>query len=617
MSFKTEKNKPASQKIVLVELDLSVTIGDPFINFEAGIWFNILWRDPDRGSSNFTLYGTYATWNVENVRYNIASLRVDQQVFTRVTSLSDLRIQNKSFYFNLGDQILYIHFDQWAQPLGKDIAPGNVHGFCNQIDQQTNDAYYEDVYYAPRILSIPSMTKSKDPLFFGVLKYQGGSVSLNNQYGFFDEFNDLDIYGQSVRIKLGFAGFSYAQFRQVYEGYVETAPHDWKTFTLNIQDKRKLLERTIPIRLFSDTDYPDITEDMIGEIMPLAYGKVKNTPCTCLNEYGAAPYVFMFIDTIDHSAVALTTVYIEGAVIVPANIDLTTGTFELSAAQCFDGTTLLEITADFTGANISNGQDVIKDLLLIYLDMSFISANFNLVEWNIEQLTTRDVGIWIGEEIKVIEVIQKICVAVSGIFTVEDNGTYSFRKYDYNRIPTRQIEDDEWLDEPKFADPSQEFLSSVKIQYFPDQTDDKIRKSVTNKDYEAEVLTRYKTRKQKTILTCLVTEAEALAKSEDIMDRSKEITEEVTRKTKTQNIDLEIMKFIICNHLRASETPDFKVYEIIKIGKELSKAEISLTMKYVKDYIETETCYIQGVGWGDRGFGDRGYSVTNFEEVTI
>jgi len=76
----------------------------------------------------------------------------------------------------------------------------------------------------------------------------------------------------------------------------------------------------------------------------------------------------------------------------------------------------------------------------------------------------------------------------------------------------------------------------------------------------------------------------AYDKSETVMSLSKDIVPTVTRKTKTQNIDLEIMDVIEAEHGRASSVAKpWAEYEVIGIQKDMNKAEVQLSMRWRQD----------------------------------
>jgi len=73
------------------------------------------------------------------------------------------------------------------------------------------------------------------------------------------------------------------------------------------------------------------------------------------------------------------------------------------------------------------------------------------------------------------------------------------------------------------------------------------------------------------------------------------MTPMVTRKTKMQNIDLEVMDFIEAEHDRESATTKtWNIYEVIGINKDLNNHEVGLTMKYVAEslYLAHEDGFI-------------------------
>jgi len=617
MSFTTEKNKTDSNKIVLVEIDFPIEYAD-FINYEAGIWFMNLTPGTVTVEGSDGQIGFYGDQNTK--KYNeIGSLTVDNTIYLKVDDLDELRAQDSSFYYDNGNTTLYIHFEDWHHPLGKIIMLGIVNGFSIKDDKQRG-AYYNDIYYSPRVLKIPNLTKRKDKLFFGFLQYQTGSISFINSDGFFEDLLETNnFYGQPVRVFLGFEGFEYEDFRQVYSGYIENYRIDFKKFTISSQDSRKRLSRTLPTRQFSLADYPDINEDNIDKNKPIAYGVVRNAPAILTNENGAEPFVFMFMDTTDNDAGALTAVYSEGVDITGSVLasDLSAGTFNLSDADTFDADDQLKtITCDFTGADgKANALDAVKDMMLIYDNKAFIASNYNLAEYNYETSIAADVGIYIFDDKPFNDVIGEAMVSINGIFFFQDDGKITVRTYDEDRSPRRTIERFEWLSDPSRPFPSDEFLTSVRINYNKDQEEDEYL-TYLNKTLETATRKIFKQYKQKTIETLLTDESDAIALSSEIMSISSQIAYHVDkRKTKLQHIDLEIMDFIVADVSRNSvdfDDIEKQVYEIIGITKDLNTNKLSFDLIYVQDYEEQDVDYIQGDLYYDYIWGDRLHAITSF-----
>lgn len=618
MSFDTESEKENSYKVILAELDLPARVNN-ILNYEAGIWvMKINWN----GITVTDDYGVTGYYSEESdIIIKVGSLSVDGENYTEVSSLVNLRIQNKSFLFSQGEQTIHIHFDSWVQPQNKQISVGATSGYCDkpQLDDNGHptESYYDNIYYSPRILEVPPIKIKKDNLFYGILQFGGGSVRFNNSDGNFDDFTAQDIYGQACRILLGFNGLLYSQFRTVLTGYVDDYSRNYDTFTINIVDRRKFLKRKLPIRTFNQTDYPDLSDDNVDVVKPIAWGRVRKAPCVCLNEMedpAPATYEFMFLDTTDNDANSLSTVYVDDSSVAIDSTDLAAGTFELDAGDYDPGQ---DVTADFIGFDdgdiIENGLDVYKDLMAIYADISYISDNYNLSEFSYERNKAPDIALWIGdgEEMTIEEAGKKISESTGAIIIFQANGKITARSYYSDRSISKTISDDEWIDDPQIRYPANEFLSSAVCLYNRDIGNDKYRR-YKNDDYESTVFDKYSQYREKEFPTLLVNSTDADSKTENVLELSQEIWQYVTRKTKTQNIDLEIMHFIVANHGRPSAGVETAKYEVMGMQIALSKAEIQFDMRYVESYTIPEVDYQQGIIWYEYIFNDFIHTITEY-----
>ncbi len=584
MSFTTFKNKPISKKIILAEFDIPIE-GDVLINYEAGIWHMTLTPGVVTIEGESGEIGYYENQN-EIDYLDISSLKVDDDDFVKVYNFANLRTQEGSFYYEKLTTKLYIHFYDFDYPLNKIIIPGVVYGFCDKVDR-IKGAYYNDTYYEPRIESVPSINKSKDPLFFGLMRFEGGNVVLNNKDGYFDKFKDANMYRQAARIKFGFEGLDYDEYRTVYTGYIEKYNWNFKKFTVALQDIRKGLSRSLPVNFITKTDYPNLSDSNNHAPKPLIYGKVYNVPLMCLNEEdgSATNYEFLIMDTEYHNVTQVHNVYIDGELLDPANYSVNAATGILTIASTYVSDALSSVTADVTGANIKNALAVVRDILHKYDARAFITPNFNTAEWNLAEADARNIGIFINEDKEIQEIIEDCCKASDVQVIVQDDGKYTARMYYEDRTPVQTIHADEWLGEPQVQTDETKFLSSCVVKYAKNYDDDSYLQ-YRNTAYEQEVLKRYKSYQGKTFETILADEAGAIAKSEVVMQLSKKITDIVKRKVKTQHIDLEIMDMIIASPATRPEGEETKgVWEVIGINKILSRGELELSTRFVKNYI--------------------------------
>ncbi len=619
MSFATLKELAASKKIVTLEIDIPVRPEDKIdilLNYEPGIWFATLFPDP-----HMEIAGGAISWETganPYQDYDIGSVKVNGIDYTHVTTFADLRTQSESYYYDIVTTKLYIHFLDWHQPFGvwalAFILVGQTTGFCNQVDS-VNGAYFNGVYFEPRIKSVPSISKSKDPLFFGVLKFQGGQVTLENSDGYFDKFADLNIVRQPARLQLGFDTLDYDEYWQGPAFYIESYTRTISEYVLKLQDVRKSLSTPIPPNVLTLAAWPNLNENNVNKPKPILYGTARGVPLICLNEMDetAATYQFLLMDTEFHDVTAVSAVYVGDTQLTAGqwSLNASLGIITINDEYCEND--LDDVTVDCTGANIHNSMEIIKDLLLNYGNVQFIPANYDVKEWNGASADARSVYLYLDEQAELIQAIEPCCVASDIIFFPKDGGLFSARAYSEDRVPRKTIDKTEWLDEPQISCDWDKFLSSATINYSKHLKTSK-SKSYLNTVYEAEVFARYKSKATKSFDTILATASGAAAKSETIMALSKVIGEIVKRSTGVQNIDLEIMDFIVASpHTRVDETEQLGVYEIIGINKNLTTPRIELTMRYVKPYVEApEIEYQQGYLWGERIFGEMLHSVTEY-----
>lgn len=578
-----------SKKIVLYEYDKPIDITSDLLNYSSGIWSYTLTTSgvvvtDDNGNT-----GYYGYNNI--VFYNVQSVNVDGFQLIKVSSIAELLTQDGAFYYDYATTKIYIAFTDYEPPLDKQIYISAAVGFAYNTD---TDMYFNGSYYDPRISSILGIKKSKDPLFYGLLKFDSGTVKLINEDGNLDDWRSRNLYRQATRILVGEAGFTYAQYQKVFTGIIGNDSRSWSDLSVKVEDIRAGLSTPVPYNKFTKAAYPYIDDNTVDKMIPIAYGSIRNAPCFCLNETESgspATYTFKFCDTEFNDATSLTAAYVAGAAVSlsGSTISLTAGTFTLTSAQVNDQ--FSEVTADFTGANITNGVSIIKDLMANYANTTYISSLWDLSETTIALAASRDTSLYLKDQKALNKAIEQVCIDIDALFFSKDNGLYTIRIYDANRTPVKEIEFDEYIDEPAIDNNSDEFLTSVIIKYNKNQSGDTYY-TYEETAYIQDAYEVYKSKQSKTIETGLTTEADAILKAQTIMDSSKLIQDVVKRTVKFQHYDLEIMDFVICDPRRRTLGTDTKaIWEIIGISKDLMNFTVQLTLRYIKTYTPVVTNY--------------------------
>ncbi len=564
---------------ILWEYDKPVSQG-LFTNYLPGIWYikitpGVITILDDYG------YSGYYNYNNENL-YTVSSIMVNGVNFLEVDEIDDLYLQDESFYFNSGNTFLYVAFKDYTNPFSNAlIFLGLVAGFSKNL----TDPYLNNVYYDPRISNIFGVKKSKDPLFYGLLKFNSGSVKLINNDGAFDDWRDRNLYRQPTRNLIGQNGDAYSSYTKVFTGIIGNDSRTWDELFVKVEDVRAGLTNPLPANELTQTDYPNMSDSNKGKFKPIAYGDILGGACICLNKDESptpANYTFLFMDTEFNSATAITEVRVDGTVKSTVSTSLSAGTFTLSAASVGDN--FSEVFCDFTGANIKNGVDIIKDLMLNYADTSYISANYDLTETAAAQALSRDTSVYYKSQVKLNKVIEQICVDIDALFFAKDDGRYTVRVYDVDREPVKTIYFDEWFGDPEIENNADEFLSSVIIGHSKNNANDETIK-YNETSYTEEVFDNYKSLQSKEIITNLTSEADAILKAQTVMETSKLVQDIVKRNTGFQHIDLEIMDFIICDPRRRFSGQDrLGVWEVVGINKNFDDLSIQLSLRYIKTY---------------------------------
>jgi hypothetical protein len=324
--------KPSSTKIILCEIDIGLDQSF-WTNWRAGSWFvNFDVNYPDVAS--IFLSGIEAVSLTQ-----VGSVTVDGAILTAVASAADVQTSESSFFYDGGTKNLYIHIAGHDEPSLHRITLGISYGVSNHAGALNNWGVYNGYHYEPRILSIPAVAKRRDPVFFGKIAFQGGTITIDNADGAFDRFaEDRDVYGAAVRLLLGFDDLPYAEYRRMFSGYVENVTVTQTELRLDIQDARKKLSKRLPENVFRQAVYPYLADKNEGKPIPLLYGLCRNVPITCINEdESPRPQYFTFkiCDTTYHAILSIDAAYNddEEVTIKAGSKDTAAATFQLETGN--------------------------------------------------------------------------------------------------------------------------------------------------------------------------------------------------------------------------------------------------------------------------------------------
>lgn len=569
-----------TNKIILFEYDVPVDLYT-MLNYEAGIWFwtitpGVVTVTDDNGGTG------YYDWQ-NTILYNIKSFRYNEIYLSKVTSLNDLRLTVNSFYYDTATTYLYIRLEDFEPVLTNNLILGVAVGYSFKANDNN---FYNDRYYEPRISQIFNLKKSIDPLFYGLLKYQSGNINFRNEDGEFDNWRERNLFQMAARVLIGDYGNTYENFTNLYTGYIENDRRTWDRFVLTIQDPRKGLSQGVATNLLSQDDYPFLDDDNVDTSKPVAYGTILNASTYCLNETeSTSNYTFLFLDTEFNAAGSIQEIRVDGVVKTPVSTNLLAGTFVLSTGDVAGN--FGEVKIDFT-VNISNGVNILKDLMFRYNNLPFLESFYDITEFDEAEALSRDTSIYIDESsIKLADAIESVANDCDIRFFIKDNGLYTARIYDPGRTPVTRIYSDDWIGDAKIVNNGSEYLTSVRIGYNHDLEED-TRIYYENVDYKESTFEIYKQYKTDTFDTELTTLADATDKSETIMNISKEISDIIDRSVNWYYSFIEPTDFIVGEPAKriSDTTENLGLYEVLSVDKNLDDFTVDLSLRFVSAYVD-------------------------------
>ena len=586
MAYATEKLKTTGKKTILLEISTGKEQGKSY-NYAPGVW---TWKYNTYKQGNHSLgYGNlgFGPLGEASVEYSglqenpiaISSVFDDGVDLTEQGSIASTEA-NVGWYYDLGPNILYFHLTNGTDPVLRTVVVGYTIGASNRAGYYiTGD---NDVYFEPTLIGLPSVSKAKDSLYFQLISFGGGTISLNNAEGDYDSLFENYIFGQPFVAKMVFADDVYTDAYQVYSGYLDTVRMDYEKCDIETIDNRKMFDRVIPLYRFDATTYANIDAKHIGKVKPLVWGTCYNVPCVCVNSNAVATtYTYLVADCTDYAngIGALTTCYVSGIPKAFTTTSLTTGIFTLQASVCSSGQSA--VTVDMTGFSVTNGIQVLEDILAEYGDLAYSAANYDQTAWGIQKTAAYNIGYAIDDETEIGKAIEVLSMTQLGNFLRKDDGKYTFIKWNPNATVTTTISNVDFLRDstPAIDWDGTAFLSSCAIGYRRDWANNK-HAYYNNALYQTDAFTKYKKYQHKSFDTLLTNATDAATYSEEVMVLMKDVKPVYSFTTGARYIDVEIGDAVEVQFDRPNQTMAGLIKgEVIEVDKDLIDGIVNIKVR--------------------------------------
>ena len=430
--------------------------------FEPSIWWAKLTMDADEKAASFWVTNFGGDLSDFNERpLNITSVVSGINQYSKVTSIAEMYNQDKSFYWDNTNQIIYIrHNNPWF--IYSPITAGVSRTFADKVQYESSGfptEYTEDLD-TTLILDSVDISQSIDPQEYGIFRYDNIDLEINNYDGRYDDINE-ESAGQGMEILFGVSEgeITESDMSIVRSGYVQSFEFDGDILKVSGRDKRKKWSDKINTKTFNSTDYPNIDDRNYDKRIPICVGKCYNVPCIRVN---TSTTEFMFSTNSYGDMISVDQVYVDGVANAHTGTE-TDGTFLVT------GYTSGTVTADVTGVDKGNDVEKILWLLEEFQGLAFIPSNFNTGEINIAKTDAKTGGLYIGTGgEKLDKVIERLLNNMGG-WLFQQGDVFTIRVFDDERESVREILQDEIVGTVRRSYNEDEFVSSVTTLYKKDE----------------------------------------------------------------------------------------------------------------------------------------------------
>jgi len=443
----------------------------------------------------FSVFGAEDTTNKELILIK-SIIRDYNNYHSRMENLTDCEGSENSFYYDFTNRLLYIHHDHNINFFSHTWEYGKVYGFTSDKIRD-----FWGVPYKPEVRNIPNYRLEVDPLQYQNMAFFGGNIELANETAQWD--SETNLLGNDIYCLIGQEGDDYSDLFLFALNYISNLRRNMTTCVFDSKDKREQQNIKIPLDTFTITDFPLINTDLIGKIKPEAYGSCRGIPGICIDENNAGnPKTFYFASTITGTPDFYAKKDDLWTAVTPTLIDNSNGTATFALVDCHvDGDStkgLLAIKATGTFCNFSNPADIIAEWNSRFLGVQFNSSNYNIIEWSLEKVFLKPVGIYLKDQKNIYDWISLLQAGSTvGFQYMIENGKRTIRLDNPNRTTVMDVQAIQILNNGELEedDNAELFSSHARIQYNQDNSDD-LWESTENYDYYDIVFAQHRMDKQ-------------------------------------------------------------------------------------------------------------------------
>lgn len=456
----------------------------------------------------------------------VSSVRTNEGFYVNALSADNCIATDGTFFWGVGTVDgysvtgLWVHRYDGNNPLNYTFLYGITYGFRKGGTKQ----YYNDVEYEDRLISIPSIKRSKSSYYTGKSVNEGGGAALGNaeedpRKNLDSLIKDKSILGNAARCKLGLAHYNYESFQYTFSGYLrKTTAADIRQLKLDLKQKDDKLDIPLPPNRYTLSAFPYMNPSNNGKEIPLVYGAVFDNPhIVCLNETETTPtyYTFMVCDTEKHpiNAISAAYVYLDNVktALTIVSTDLAAGTFTVAAGGDYEpGKTVtvdMEGFVDSGAAFIETALDQIKDMIVTFGRAQDSTLYFNTTYWDDASTLNFKTGFVIDKDTNIQKVIEEVTkTGTLAHFQTDDDGRYSCRIFDETAAVALDLQDCDIMSVMEIQDSADDELTAELVVNYNHQIKSDTYEKIINDDYKEDCDKKYETYTRETKNT-IITDA--------------------------------------------------------------------------------------------------------------
>jgi len=447
----------------------------------------------------------YSLWDssyMNLVKIVINSVRIDSSPYAKKTSLADCLSDESSFYYDISAYTLYVHFLFDSLSTTSFCIWGKLTGFSYKKLH-----YINDVEFQPRLRNPSSFSREVDPFEVSKMAFQSSSAEIVASDGEEDDLIIEPVPGSEAQIVL----FETKDGNELefYTGIVSSDNVTLKRLKISFTDKRFYENNKIPFSKFSIVDYPNMDEDLEGELIPEGYGFIKGAPCSRMDSVSSSGSILWKFAT-DATSILEVRGILDGEETVLSTVleDAVNGEFYITYS---DSETYEDIVVDAIFRPQTNPADILAAMKEKYLGYAYDASNYNTIQWESEKAYLDNVYLYMNSQKKFYEWVENLQNGTNRQFVYDIGGdgrstihvNYPNRTDSFS-IQPEEIKKTEHESNRDFT----KYYSRVVVYYAENFGLDEYP-SVENIDYEEQAVRNYGFEEEGKIESLLITESNA------------------------------------------------------------------------------------------------------------